>query len=301
MNNRMLGYTGDVVYSVLKLCQSRKDWNSDKEDGSYYRKRLLMYLARKGEITDSNIGSYIYGDKLSKLGNSSYMYHLLEDDVCELRKRAMKENYRVSQESKVEDARVSEQQLARIYDDILFWRIQQYLNEDMYMNQKILCILGESGVGKTMAANYLASCGVNVICSFTTRAPRAGETEGVEHHFIDIIPDPSELLAYTNFGGNAYYALKSQVHGECTVYVIDEEGLRNLKAEHDNEYQIFTVYIKRDRKLRRESGVTKQRVARDRTRKPFSLDEYDYVVENNSDTKSLFSNIAAIYNEVAKK
>lgn len=170
------------------------------------------------------------------------------------------------------------------------------------MNNKILCIVGESGAGKTLASLHLQNkLGANVICSFTTRPPRETEVEGREHHFINIVPDPNELLAYANFCGWEYYALKTQVWGDCTVYVIDEQGLKNLKEEHGDEYRIFSVYITRTWSNRKRVGVKPKRMERDSGREQLPLEEYDWVIDNNTTKKNLFVNIEAIYNEVKNK
>ena len=115
------------------------------------------------------------------------------------------------------------------------------------------------------------------------------------------MPDPNELLAYANFGGYEYYALKTQVWGDCTVYVIDEQGLRNLREEHGGEYQIYSVYMTRAWSNRRKSGIKAKRMERDASREKIPLEEYDWVIENNSTKKAMFEQIEAIYNEVKNK
>lgn len=180
-------------------------------------------------------------------------------------------------------------------------RIINYL-DDSNMKKKILCIVGESGVGKTLASLHLQNfCGANVICSYTTRPPRNTEVEGREHHFVDIVPPPEELLAFTIFGHHKYYATRAQVHGPCTVYVIDENGLIDLKERWKDEYEIYSVYITRKKMLRRRRGVDDLRMRRDNLRKTLDLSFYNYVIENNSTKKCLFDSIEAIYNEIKEK
>lgn len=167
------------------------------------------------------------------------------------------------------------------------------------MKKKIMCIVGSSGSGKTSASLYLKEkAGANVICSFTTRKKRPEETDGVEHYFVDVCQPREQLLAYTVFGGYKYYALKSQVHGECTVYVIDEIGLADLVAQHSDEYDIYSVYIERDLALRYQSRVKYARVYRDLARVTLSDDMYDYIVENNSTLEEFYEKILNIYNEI---
>ncbi|TGX80519.1 hypothetical protein E5358_12750 [Palleniella muris] len=180
-------------------------------------------------------------------------------------------------------------------------RIRDYL-EEKPVKKKILCIVGESGVGKTLASLHLQNhLGANVICSFTTRPPRETEEEGREHHFVDVVPPPEELLAFSVFGNYRYYATKAQVFGPCTVYVIDEKGLLDLRKRWKDEYEIYSVYITRKKMLRRRRNVPDCRMRRDNYRLTLDLSFYNYVVNNNSTKKCLFESIESIYNEVKDK
>lgn len=189
------------------------------------------------------------------------------------------------------------------------WRAKDYLEKNNMNNKtkvmekkRILCILGESGVGKTLASLHLKNhCGANVICSYTTRPPRENEVDGREHHFIDMAQPDEYMLAYAMYGRYAYYALKSQVYGPLTIYVVDQAGLESLKERNSDELEIFTLFITRSRKLRLLRGITSERMDRDKGKNTMSLDEYDYVVENNSTKRELFNNIERIYNELVNR
>ena len=197
-------------------------------------------------------------------------------------------------------ATVTPQKLRTILLTIMRQRIEEYKNPTpLGTKKKILCIVGESGTGKTLASLHLKyKKDANVICSFTTRPPRPTEEEGRDHHFISIHPQENDVLAMTKYGGYLYYALKSQVFGDCTVYVIDENGLRDLLDVHSEEYRIFTVYLKRDMALRKKCKVKKDRIKRDAEREGFPLDFYDYVIENNTTKAHLFESIEKIYNTI---
>ena len=195
---------------------------------------------------------------------------------------------------------VTPHKLRLILLEIMKNRINRYFNNTMEEKKKLMCIVGPSGSGKTLASLHLKyKLDANVICSFTTRPPRKTEVEGRDHHFIDIHPEEIDILAITRFGGYLYYALKDQVHGACTVYVIDENGLRDLMENHGDEYRIFKVYIDRRVGLRRTCKVDKDRIRRDNNRTPFDPDFYDYVIDNNSTKRHLFESIEKIYNEIA--
>ena len=205
----------------------------------------------------------------------------------------------------LERGRITIQQIKDLLMEEEKWRAEQYINNNGEINKsdmekkRILCILGELGVGKTLASLHLKNhCGANVICSYTTRAPIENEVEGREHHFIDMVQPSEYLLAYTVYGSYSYFALKSQVHGPLTIYVIDEKGLETLRDMSGSEYEIFTLFITRTRKLRLLRGVSAARMDRDKGKHTMSLEDYDYVIENNSTKRELFNNIERIYNEL---
>lgn len=83
---------------------------------------------------------------------------------------------------------------------------------------------------------------IPTIVSYTTRRKRPGETNGVEHFFIgsEQVPEGGDMLAYTVFGGEQYFALHSQVpkDGICT-YVIDEAGLEVLSRISETGISLF--------------------------------------------------------------
>lgn len=206
--------------------------------------------------------------------------------------------------------RVTPYKLKNILKEILARRVEEYeksCQSDVknMEKKKIMCIVGASGAGKTLASLHLQNHkGANVICSYTTRPPRATEVEGREHHFIDILPDRTEVLAYVHFGQFYYYALKSQVYGPCTVYVIDERGLENLRKDCGDEYDIYSVLIKR-RFSQRVKGVKGAggiaRIRRDELRDIPSEENFDYVVDNSTSKVHLFDEIERIYDEIVSK
>ena len=162
---------------------------------------------------------------------------------------------------------------------------------------KILCLYGPSGCGKTTATQFLEEkYGANVICSYTTRPMRENERNMVEHYFVGEVPPREEMLAYTKFGDYEYWALKSQVFGPLTVYVVDEAGI-NQMAKLTDEFRIYPVHIKRTEKKRLDTGVSPERIARDACREDIKTRVYFTV--NNMSTKSAFVRaIDRIYKKV---
>ncbi len=147
----------------------------------------------------------------------------------------------------------------------------------------ILAIVGPSGAGKTMLSEYLkCELGLPPIVSYTTREIREGETDGVEHHFVDVsrMPTKDRMLAYTKFGGHHYWADLLDVPETGCSYTIDEKGLMMLWDTHGDKFDIRAILIKRDEDL---IQVPKERKRRDKCRVRIEEAAYSLVIENNGE------------------
>lgn len=266
----------------------------------WYRINNAMTKARDEMIYHDRIEHFIMPNLFDDNGDAVTWYHYR--DPQETHVNTVMRNLRKASKHGYIRGRVTPTKLKKIMLEILQYRIDNYLNpKDNMEKLKILCIVGGSGCGKTLASLHLKfKKDANVICSFTTRPPRSTEIEGRDHHFIDIVPDRTEMIAYAYFSGYYYYALKSQVFGPCTVYVIDEKGLENLRKDFGDVYDIHTILIKRKPSLRKKVGVDETRIRRDERRNLVDED-YDYVVVNNGTKKEFFDQIDRIYEEVKNK
>ena len=292
--------------------EQKKEINrlNNNEDYRRYKQQLAYYRRNRDREVQKMRERY--------RKDSSYWveYYKANKESMDKKNREYRDNYDRKQIAKLEKnikdfldrlprghrCRVTPTVVSKILREEIAGRVRNYLNKDKNMKQKILCIVGESGSGKTLASLHLKyKCGANVICSYTTRPPRDTEVEGRDHHFIDIVPPEEELLAFAMFGGYKYYATKAQVFGPCTVYVIDEQGIRDLMERHSDKYDIYTVYLTRERQLKLDRGVDVHRINRDKKRNLFDLSFYNYVIENNGTKRELFLNIERIYNEIKNK
>lgn len=278
-----------------------------KERIKYYKgRRQLSYNQRNANKVRKYLREYYHThkdkwkemEKQKAQPNNTLVDGNREAAEERIRNRVIEESL-LKAKSNPSRARVGRTEVKNIMLDIVKQRCNRY-SDKSNMKKKILCIIGESGVGKTLASLHLKNkFGANVVCSFTTRPARETEVEGREHHFVDIDPPSDEVLAMCQFGYYKYYALKSQVFGECTVYVIDESGYRSILRRCGDEFDIYTLRIERTRKLRVDSGIDYSRMERDRGR--IKLEKYDYVVKNNTSKADFFREIERIYNEVKNK
>lgn len=95
----------------------------------------------------------------------------------------------------------------------------------------LVCICGKSGVGKTTA---LANTTTKAVISYTTRAPRAGERDGVDYHFRskEWFQRNKSLFTYDlkEFSGEIYGAADEDLEA-CDAMVIRLEDAIALKRK----------------------------------------------------------------------
>jgi guanylate kinase len=116
---------------------------------------------------------------------------------------------------------------------------------------KVFVITGPSGVGKGTLIRDLRGRvpELSLSTSATTRAPREGESDGVDYHFLDRDEfarraDANEFLEHAAYSGNRYGTLRSEVErrlgeGESVVLEIEVQGARQVLREMPEAVRIF--------------------------------------------------------------
>jgi guanylate kinase len=116
---------------------------------------------------------------------------------------------------------------------------------------KVFVITGPSGVGKgTLIKELLQAVpDLELSVSATTRAPREGEVDGRDYHFLtpeqfDQRKDEDDFLEFATYSGNRYGTLRSEVErrlaaGHSVVLEIEVQGAQQVRAAELESVQIF--------------------------------------------------------------
>src|SRR5256885_7548199 len=113
---------------------------------------------------------------------------------------------------------------------------------------RVLVITGPSGVGKgSLIAELLRRVpDLRLSVSATTRAPRSGERDGRDYHFLT--PEEferriraGEFLEHAEYAGNRYGTLRSEVEDapDGVVLEIEVQGARQVREARPEAAQVF--------------------------------------------------------------
>ena len=169
--------------------------------------------------------------------------------------------------------------------------------ENRYGN--LIIVSGPSGAGKSAITGYALRSlpDIKFSISYTTRAPRGGERDGVEYFFTDrpkfeSLAAAGEFLEWAEVHGNYYGTSRNFIEGflrqgNDVILDIDVQGAISVKKTCPDAAAVFVLppsfEILRERLLRRrldEAGVIEKRlkIARDEIS---HYHEYDYLIIND--------------------
>jgi len=163
----------------------------------------------------------------------------------------------------------------------------------------LFVVTGPSGVGKStlLLAAFEAIPGLGFSVSATTRAARAGETDGVDYHFVNLerfeqLVRDEALLEWAQVYGRRYGTPRKPVEealaaGRSIVLDIDVQGARQVRRAFPECVSIFilpqSVGVLRQRLLGR--GTDSQDIIDGRMRQVQEqvdgCGEFDYLVVND--------------------
>lgn len=169
----------------------------------------------------------------------------------------------------------------------------------------LFIISSPSGAGKTTLARRLlaADSGIEMSVSVTTRAPRPGEQDGVDYHFIDrdrfeTMKSRGELLEWARVFDNHYGTPRQPVEaaiaaGKDVLFDIDWQGAQQLSEKLKGDVVLVFVLppsgnVLEDR-LKSRAQDSAEIVARRMAAASAEIShwaEYDYVIVNTEIEKS---------------
>lgn len=129
-----------------------------------------------------------------------------------------------------------------------------------HMNKtKLIVLFGPSGSGKDTLLNFLVQTqkNINKVISYTTRAKRDYEVEGIDYHFVDANTFAEkllkgEILEATDWGGNIYgTSIEDLEKYKINIKILDIEGIECLMDIPWLEvYPIFIACEDKERLIR---------------------------------------------------
>lgn len=162
----------------------------------------------------------------------------------------------------------------------------------------LVVVSGPAGSGKGTVNRILMDLPDYVFSvSATTRAPRPGEVDGVNYHYITVEEferriQADQLLEYTKYCGNYYGTLKQETEavlesGKNLILEIEVEGAMNVKRLCPDSAVLIMLlppsYAVQEQRLRGRATETEDVIRRrlERTKEEMEyLSYYDYVVYN---------------------
>ncbi len=153
---------------------------------------------------------------------------------------------------------------------------------------------GKGAVGARLRARNPA---LRLSVSHTTRAPRPGERDGVEYHFVDRPAferaiEADGFLEWAEYAGNLYGTARATVDaaraaGHDLLFDVEVQGAANLKRAEPAAVSIFLLpptWVELERRLRGRGTEDAARIQRRLATGRRELDaapSFDYVVVND--------------------
>ncbi|MFT3838139.1 MAG: guanylate kinase [Myxococcaceae bacterium] len=176
----------------------------------------------------------------------------------------------------------------------------------------LLVLSAPSGAGKTTLANRLRTefPDAKVSISYTTRAARGLETDGVEYHFIDSVTflkkiEAGDFIEYAEVYGNYYgtpkaFAEQAIRSRGTAIFDIDVKGGSNIKRMYPDAVLVFILppsMEELERRLRERKTDSAETIARRllaaRTEMQQGTRDYDFIIVND-DIEHAFQQLKAI-------
>jgi guanylate kinase len=155
----------------------------------------------------------------------------------------------------------------------------------------LLVVSAPSGAGKSTLVNAVLAIDpkLRLSVSYTTRAPRAGEVDGREYHFVDAaafqaMTDKGDFLESARVHGNLYGTSRRWIEDTRArdldiVLEIDWQGARQMRRIFPDAVTVFILPPSLEELERRLRSRGKDTEASIRERLANATDEIDHVGE----------------------
>lgn len=165
---------------------------------------------------------------------------------------------------------------------------------------KLLVLSGPSGVGKGTVLGELMKRRTDMCFSVsaTTRAPRAGEIDGVSYFFVskerfEEMIQNDELLEYAQFVSNSYgtpraYVEQQLERGMNVILDIEVQGARNIVNMIPDAVSVYVIppsYEELERRLRSRATETEEQIQgrlQTAIEEAKQADFYRYIIVNDN-------------------
>ena len=181
------------------------------------------------------------------------------------------------------------------------------MSSNFHPDGTLFIVSGPSGAGKTTlidrVRNQLEAIGIRLYfsVSHTTRAPRAGEVDGINYHYVSDetfaqMVERAEFLECAHVHAHRYGTSKAEVKwrleaGQDVILDIDYQGARQIAGDSDLKARSLSVFIfppsleELEQRLR-VRGLNSETEIDIRLRKAIDeisegKDFYDYVIIND--------------------
>ncbi len=163
----------------------------------------------------------------------------------------------------------------------------------------VIVVSAPSGAGKTtVLARVLAElAGIRFSVSFTTRAPREGERDGTDYHFVDRqafsrLRDEGRLLEWAEVHGNLYGTGLAEIERarsetKDVLLDLDVQGAAQVRARIPSAVSVFIlppsleVLERRLRGRGKDGEESVQRRLAAAGREIGAFDQFDYAIVND--------------------
>lgn len=175
----------------------------------------------------------------------------------------------------------------------------------MHKTGKTFIVSGPSGVGKStvLRALFEKRDDLYFSVSATTRAPREGERDGVDYHFIQADEFRSMIAAdafleYAEYVGNFYgtpkmYVDDAMARGRDVILDIEIQGAKQVREKRPETVRIFIAppnWAELERRLTARGTDSPEKVQKRLLRAQVELQmagDYDYFVINDTVDKAV--------------